>query len=124
MLARTTRKRLVAAIAGLFFLLCQGLALAQACSLSATQSESQNQQPCHSAGEPQDSNTASGQGQCETTSPIASGFSFFGIDELLALTVRLPDSHLAAAPEPSSFESPLLRIEPPPLRIVHCCLRN
>jgi hypothetical protein len=124
MFARVSRKRLVAAIAGLLLLLCQSVALAQACSLLGVQSDQSQSRPCHSTGEQQDANTSSGEKHCESISPVASGFSLFGIDQLPAIVVKFAGGDLAAAPISSPLEPPLLRIEAPPLRIVHCCLRN
>lgn len=125
MLTRHTQRRLVAAIAGIVLLLCQSLALAQACSLLPRQpDQSQSQPPCHATGEQDEANTASSQGECKSISPIASGFSLFSIDELPAVIVRFASSDFASAPAPLSLEPPLLLVDPPPLRIVHCCLRN
>jgi hypothetical protein len=119
-----SRKRLVAAIVGVFLLLCQSIALVQACSLGAQPDKGQIQQPCHSAGEQQDTNTVTGQGPCETVSPAASGFSLFGIDELPVIILKVADSDSTTIAASLSLDPPLLRATPPPLRIVHCCLRN
>ena len=117
-----SRKRLVAAIAGVFLLLCQSIALAQACSLAVPSDKGQIQQPCHSADEQQDTNTVTGQGPCETVSPVAAGFTLFGIDELPVIFSAVSD--FTTIPASVSLEPPLLQAASPPLRIVHCCLRN
>ena len=120
-LSRSLR-RLVAGTVAVLFLACQSAALAQACVTYAPQPEAAGAQlPCHSAGG--DGAGGPGQNHCENAAASASGFSIYGLADLPAITARL-DRIVAVAGLAAPVEPPLLRIESPPLSILHCCLRN
>jgi hypothetical protein len=116
-------RRLVAGTVAVLFLACQSAALAQACVTYAPQPGAAGTQlPCHSAGGGDDTG-APGQNHCENATASASGFSIYGLADLPAITTHL-DRVAAVAGSTVPAEPPLLRIESPPLSILHCCLRN
>jgi hypothetical protein len=82
---------------------------------------------CHGAGQDADKNTDNSayQAQCQYqhTSSSASGANFFTTADLPAITAHSDRIVVVAASVPLP-EPPLLRVEPPPLAILHCCLRN
>jgi len=121
-LSRSARRR-VAGIVGALFFLCQTAAIAQACLAMAPQPDAAAiQQPCHSVGNPGGSPADSAQAGCQFDSPVSAGFDVFATDDLPVVTARLDATlHTASA---ISFEPPLLQVEPPPLRILNCSLRN
>jgi hypothetical protein len=124
MLMSRLNKRVVAAIAGIAFLLCQTVAMAQAClTMSAPEQASASQKPCHGEGEQAESNSqCGGQGSCQFASPTAPELPVFSPADLPVVVAR---AYAAAVAVPDSlFDSPLLRVEPPPHSILHCCLRN
>ena len=117
-------KRVLATIAGIAFLLCQSVALAQACWLTAQASEGASiQQPCHGAGDESGPNTQSNvQGSCHyvfSSVPDVPVHAAVETPSLVARADQAATSMLIAA-----FEPPSLRVEPPPHSILHCCLRN
>ena len=123
MLLSRSLRRLVAGTAAVLFLACQSAALAQVCFTFALQPEAAGaQMPCHSTG---DGNGAGGSGQnhCDSATASASGFSIYGLAELPAITTHI-DRIVVVAGSAVPTEPPLLRIESPPLSILHCCLRN
>jgi hypothetical protein len=117
-------RRLVASAAAALFLACQSAAIAQACFTAAPKPEAAGAQlPCHSSGDRDRAGGGSGQNHCESATASAAGFSIYGLAELPAITTRI-DRIVAVAASAVSTEPPLLRIESPPLSILHCCLRN
>jgi hypothetical protein len=123
MLMSRLNKRVVTAIAGIAFLLCQSAAMAQAClSTSAPVQANAAQQPCHGGSEQTDSSAPSGgQSSCHFASPAAPELPVFSPADLPVVVAHThPADLLPAAP----LDRPLARIEPPPHSILHCCLRN
>ncbi len=121
-LSRSAR-RSVACITGVLFFLCQSAAIAQACLTMTPQPDATAvQQPCHAGGGQTDSTADGSQAGCQYVSPALSGFDIFATTDLPAITISIDETvHTASA---VSFEPPLLRVEPPPHSILHCCLRN
>jgi len=122
-LSRLTRIRVVV-ISATMLLGCQSLAVAQgrASSAGATH-EAPAAHSCHDPG------GSGSNGDNEADCPSKNAFSAPSGTELPAVTA-LPAITFKAgildrvidAAEPA--ESPLVHIEPPPLSILHCCLRN
>jgi hypothetical protein len=117
------QKRVAAVITGMALLLCQGAALAQACFVVPSGSDRiVAQQPCHTAGEQPSSNTHVASGSCQDSSPALSGFQFFAAADLPVVTT--PVEPIVVVADSVRPGEPLLRVEPPPLAILHCCFRN
>jgi len=123
MLLSRSLRRLVSGTVAVLFLACQSAALAQAYFTTAPQPEAAGaQMPCHSAGDG-DGTGGTGQNHCENATASASGFSIYGFAEMPVITTYL-DRVVAVAGSAAPAEPPLLRIESPPISILHCCLRN
>jgi hypothetical protein len=127
--SRSTR-RFVAGAAAVLFLACHGTAIVYAHSNGAPGSSAGVAQgSCHGAGRDADKNTDNSvyQAQCQfqhtSSSSPASGANIFAAADLPAITARV-DRIVAVADSVLLPEPPLLRVEPPPLTILHCCLRN
>lgn len=120
-------RRLVAGVTALLLVACQSLAVARAGGLGSAESGAGAAMiSCHNPGEgPGNTEDTARQASCQSkyTSPSPPGFTILDLTDLPAFTVsvvRLPvvPAFLQAA------ASQLERIEPPPLLILHCCLRN
>jgi hypothetical protein len=113
-------RRFVAGTAAVLFLACQGMAAADAPSGAAATTT-----PCHDAGGDTDKNAGGGcpaSCQFQNTSSAPSKVVYSTIDRP-AITVSFDD--FAAAVNSAPPVAPrLARIEAPPLRVLHCCLRN
>jgi len=125
MLSRSAR-RSVAAIAAVLFLACQGAAVVYARAVDSQQAGAA-QGPCHDPAQ-QDGKTTSKsdcQANCQSqhNSSSQSFDNIYAVTDLPAITVRI-DRIVAVADSALPAEPPLLRIESPPLVILHCCLRN
>lgn len=118
------QKRAVVVIAGMAFVLCQSAAIAQACLTMAPQPDAvATQQPCHGMPDQSGSQTDTGiQGGCQYASSALSGLDVFATTDLPAITVRI-DRIIAVADSALPAEPPLLRIESPPLLVLHSRLR-
>lgn len=124
MISSVLGKRLVAAAAVLAMLLCQSAALAQACSGTATHpAGAATEHPCHAGADPAQQSGESAEAGCLVSSPSPQTANLlYDVTELPAVHVS---ARLVDDPAPALYaDAPLLRAEPPPLRIVHCCLRN
>jgi hypothetical protein len=115
-------------LAAMLFLACQGMAVVYGHSIGAPGSSAGVAQgSCHGADRDADENTDNSvyQAQCQFqhTSSSASGVNIFAAADLPAITVRI-DRIVAIADSVLLPEPPLLRVKPPPLAILHCCLRN
>ena len=116
------RRQTIAAIAGVALLLCQGMALAQACVMGSPAMDlGAASSPCHGEGDQQPS-SSKGMPECQTASAAVADVPVFPISDFPALTVRAGQA-LAAVPV-GALAFPLLRVEPPPHSLLHCCLRN
>src|SRR5688572_8842752 len=124
MLMSRLNKRIVAAVAGIAFLLCQSMAIARACVTMPTPAQTTAaEQPCHGGGGQADSNSQSGgQSTCNFASSAAPELPVFSTAGLPVVIARAYTA--AEAVSASLFDPPLLRVEPPPHSILHCCLRN
>jgi len=121
-------RRIVAAITAVLMLLCQSTALAHTCAASVAQpAASVAHPPCHdsSGNEPQspasDVHAAPCLSQATSSSPTLPDIP--PLVSLAALVVPATPPAIVEAGLPIS-DLPLLRGEPPPLRTLHCCLRN
>ena len=117
-------KRLVAAAAMLAMLLCQSTALAQACSRTAAHPDgAATDHPCPAGADPAQQSHGTAEAGCQvSSSPTQPANYVYDVTDLPAVRVSAPR---ADDPAPALYmDAPLLRTEPPPLRIVHCCLRN
>jgi hypothetical protein len=130
MILSRSLRRFVALFAAALFLACQGMAVVYAHSGSAPGSSAGAVQgSCHGAGQDADQNTDNSvyQAQCQfqhtSSSSPASGANIFAAAGLPAITTRI-DRIVAVADSVLLPEPPLLRVESPPLAILHCCLRN
>ena len=120
-------RRMVAGIASAFLLLCQSLAMAQACvPAPAVAGESALIQPCHDAAS-QSGDTAGHAQQHDCPAQYASaGFSKIDVPHALDLPGLAFQPGGLAAPARDGWIAlaPPARAESPPLIILHCCLRN
>lgn len=124
MISPVIGKRLVAAAAMLAMLLCQSAALAQACSRTAAHPDgAATEPPCHAAADTAQQSREAAEAGCLVSSPSTQpAHSLPDVTDLPAVRVS---ARLVDDPAPArDADAPLLRTEPPPLRIVHCCLRN
>jgi hypothetical protein len=126
----TSARRLVAGTAAVLFLVCQGMAVVYAHSSGAPGSSAGAAQgSCHGAGGDADKNTDNSvyQAQCQfqhtSSSSPASGANIFAAADLPAITTHI-DRIVAVADSVLLPEPPLLRIESPPLLVLHSRLRN
>jgi hypothetical protein len=126
MLSRSLR-RFVASLAAALFLACQGTVIVYAHSTGAPGSGAA-QGSCHDPGGQQTGNTANNndcQANCQSqlTSSGSSGVGVLAAADLAAIPTRI-DRTVTVADSAPAVQSPLLQIEPPPLTILYCCLRN
>lgn len=126
MVSVKSRRRIVAGFAIALYLACQGAAVVYARAMDF-QTSGATQGSCHESGQPNSKTTgdsdchASCQSQSSLPShPIA---NIYAVTDLPAITVLRVDNIVAVA-DLASAKPPLLRIESPPLVILHCCLRN
>lgn len=124
MLMSRLSKRVVAAVAGIALLLCQSVAMARACVAMPTPTQAAAaEQPCHGDAGQADSNSQfGGQSRCSFASSAAPDLPVFSTASLPVVIARAYT--VADAISGSLFDPPLLRVEPPPHSILHCCLRN
>ena len=119
-------QRFVACTAAVLFLACQGAGVVYAHSSGAPGSGAA-QGSCHDPGEQTGNaaNTNACQANCQSqlTSSGPSALGVLDAADLAAITTRV-DRIVAVADSAIPFESPLLHVKPPPLTILHCCLRN
>jgi hypothetical protein len=121
-------RRVVAAIAGTFLLLCQSAGVAHACTPDAPQwSVNVVHEACHDSA-PDDGNTTNDdtcQPHCgsQQASTAQAKVNAPEAADLPVLTARL-ELPAFAAPCDSPVDYSLARAESPPLTIVHCRLRN
>jgi hypothetical protein len=119
-------RRFVAGAAAVLFLACQGTAMVYARSAGAPGSDAA-QGSCHDpgqqAGKTATNNACQANCQSQLTSSGFSGAGVLSAADVAAITTRI-DRTVSVADSAPPFRSPLLQIEPPPLTILHCCLRN
>ena len=116
-------RRLVAQIAAVLLVACHAVAIARASAADVPHSNAGAATvPCHDSGQ---DDLGSGSAQCDTALSSASKTSaldYRAVDSP-AITVYV-DRFWAAADPSSRAARQLPRIEPPPLILLHCCLRN
>jgi hypothetical protein len=121
-LSRSSR-RLIAQIAVVLLVACHAVAIARASVANAPHSSTgAATAPCHDGGQ---DDPGAGLAQCDTALSLASKTSsldYRAVDSP-ALTVYV-DRLSAASDLSPPAERRLPRIEPPPLTILYCCLRN
>lgn len=120
-------RRFLAAIASAFLLVCQSAMAAQACGLApASAGELASSVPCHGA-DPQ-SGDAPGHALDQTCPSDHASASFAKLDVPQAADSQAfalhPRPFRAAARDGLIVAALTARAEPPPLSILHCCLRN
>jgi hypothetical protein len=127
MLLRRTFRRFVACTAAALFFACQGMAVARTSlpELSSAASAGAAQEPCHDMGGQPDKTAGD---SCHTPCHYQNASStpsttVHAITDLPAITVALDHSAAIASSAPRAVVA-LARVEAPPLRILHCCLRN
>jgi hypothetical protein len=127
MLLSRRMTRFVAVLAGALVLLCQTAAAAQACALApAAADEIVLAETCHDAVP--SSGNAAGHAQHENCPAHNASASFAKLD--IPQAADLPGLEVQSgwlwAPVRNGLSSIALlaRAEPPPLTILHCCLRN
>lgn len=117
----------MAVLAGAFVLLCQTAAAAQACALApAVAGEIALAGPCHdAAAQPGDAAGHAQQQNCPVQYASA-GFVNLDIPQATDLPGLDVQPGWLRAPVRDGLSSIALpaRAEPPPLTILHCCLRN
>ena len=121
-------RRIVAGITAVVVLLCQSTALAQACAGSSAQpAAAMAQPPCHdeggndARGPAHDAHPSQCLSQATSSSPALPDIPLLaGLPALVMIStaLRIGETGLPVS------EPPPLRGEPPPLTILHCCLRN
>jgi hypothetical protein len=123
-LSRSLR-RIVAFAAATLFLACQTTAFVYARSADVLQPGGISAQgPCHDSEQQSDQTSRDNVCQANCLSQLtSSGAGVFAATDLPAITTRT-DRIVAVAHLASPAEPPLLLVEPPPLAILHCCLRN
>ena len=122
-------RRVVVGITAVFTLLCQSTALAHACAASSSQpAAAVTHAPCHDTGAGDTQGPANDTHRAQCLSQATSSSPALPDVPLLA---GLPPLVVhAAAPGIGEIrflpvsEPPPLSGEPPPLTILHCCLRN
>ena len=124
-LSRSLR-RLVACTAAALFLACQGMGVARA-SLPAVPPSSAGavQEACHDAGREAGNQT---EGSCHAQCQFQNASStpskvIYAATDLPAISVAF-DRSVTVVHSAPPVVLPLAWIEPPPLYILHCCLRN
>jgi hypothetical protein len=120
-------KRFVAGIASAFLLLCQTAMAMETCGLApAVAAETASSGHCH--GNASQSGNESGHAQeqnCPTGYPSA-GFAKLDIPQAADFPALDVEPGWLRAPVRHDLNpvAPPARADPPPLTIVHCCLRN
>jgi len=126
MLSFRPLNRFAAGIVAILFVACQGMAIASINSPGSPMAGAGAQQaPCHETGV--ETGTGAGKAcpsQCEYQNTASTpAKTVYAIGDLPAITADF--NRVAAVPRAAPPAYLLLaRIEPPPLRILNCCLRN
>ena len=123
-------KKVIAGTAGMMFLLCYNAGFAQACSTSLRAPEKSEMPPCHTmmgdeSGAPAKSTAptdSDSRSRCHDVVSFQADPSF--PDWSAAFVISVAEPFTAVVSEAFPFQPPNLRVKPPPLRILHCCLRN
>lgn len=118
-------RRVVAGISGVVFLLCHSVGVAHGYStiLRAPEKASMPMPPCHEmtgdeSGEPSKSAGSS----CHDVASFLADQPIPGWSKVYVVAVV--DSSSTSLSTVPPYQPPSLRVKPPPLSILHCCLRN
>ena len=126
MVSSKSLRRFVAGTVAVLYLACQGAAVVSA-GVVDSQPSGAAQGPCHEPS--QQDNKTTGNSDCQANcqsqhkSSAQPFTNIYDVTDLPVITVRI-DRIVAVADSVLPAEPPLLRIESPPLLILHCCLRN
>ena len=123
MLLSRSSRRLIAGIAAVLFVACQSVALVHAGIPGAPQPDAgMALDSCHDSGNSANDNEVC-EGSCRTVSSSLFKVNVFAVTDLPALTVSVARfvPFNDAAPRVEAWTS---HADPPPLAILHCCLRN
>jgi hypothetical protein len=125
MILSRSLRRFVASSAAALFLACQGIAIVYAHSTGAPGSSAGAAQgSCHDPGQQTGKNASNSACQANCQSQLtSSGISDFATIDLPAIATRVVRT-IAVADSALPAEAPLLRIESPPLLVLHSRLRN
>src|SRR5690349_1748455 len=125
-------KQFIAGTAGMMFLLCYNAGFAQGCSTSLHAPEKSEMPPCHmvmgdESGAASKSTTPADSGLDSTSRchDVASFQADHSIpDWSTVFIVAVAETFTTSFSAPPPHQPPSLRVKPPPLRLLHCCLRN
>jgi hypothetical protein len=127
MIPRRSLRRWVASVVAVLFLACQAAGMVYARSADIPQPDGVAVQgSCHDSGQqPGTPSRNDCEVNCESqlTSSSPSSPTVLAATDLPAILIHV-DSIVAISERASSIEPPPLRAQPPPLAILHCCLRN
>ena len=117
-------KRCLATLAAVVMVLCQTISLAHACAAGVSQAGDAVAMLCHdSGGEAESGKSGTAGHSCQYVSATADSKQYvMAATDLPVIVIRFD----AGTPQqlPNYMVPALLRIEPPPHSILHCCLRN
>ena len=121
--SRRVVKQVVAGTAGVMFLLCYSAGFAQGYSPRLHAPEKSEMPPCHlmMGDESTPSHTSHASSNCHDVASFQANDPAPDLSKVFVVAVvdiAVPVS------EPRPFHPPSLRVKPPPLRLLHCCLRN
>jgi len=126
MVCRKSLRRLVAGTVAVLYLACQGAAVVYARSMDSPASGTA-QDSCHEPAHPDSGTTGNSdcQANCQSqhNSSSQSFANVYAVTDLPAITVRI-SRVVSEADSALPTEPPLLRIESPPLLVLHSRLRN
>ena len=119
-------KQVIAGTVGMMFLLCYSAGVAQGCSIIQSAPKKSETPPCHMMmGDESDApskNTTSSVSSCHDVASLEIDHSTPDWSNIFVVAVV--DHYAAPVSEAQPFQPPSLRVKPPPLRLLHCCLRN
>jgi hypothetical protein len=122
-LPRLLRQFIATAVAVLF-LACQGMAITYSAPRDGHPADAQfTPESCHETGKSAQISTCQANCESQIASSSASITSLLAAADLPFITIAIDRIAVVADSAPLA-EFPLLRVEPPPLRILNCCLRN
>ena len=118
-------KQVIAGTAGMIFLLCYSAGFVQACSTSLRAPEKSEMPPCPMMMGDESGAPSNGTPSISRCHDVAS----LQLDHPLpdwspTFVVSVADPFTAPVWEAPPLQPPSLHVKPPPLRILHCCLRN
>jgi hypothetical protein len=117
-------KRIVAGVAGVAYLLCYSVGIAQASSVTPRAPEKAAMpSPCHEMmGNESGPSTERAGSRCHDIASLQGDHSVPAWSPAFIISVVEPFSPSVSSAAP--FQPPSLYVKPPPHAILHCCLRN